>query len=300
MKILVSGSGGFLGGAFVNFCKSKGYSVLEIKRKSNHNKDESSGKVFYQNSLLEEKVVSDICDFEPQFFFHFAWKGVSNTNRNEDQYRYNINLTLESIELAHLVGCTKWIGFGSQAEYGIKNNKIAEDEGCNPITNYGKSKLSLSISSLGLCESLGIQGAWIRVFSVFGQNDHETALIPMVIQKMLKNEEIHLSACTQTWDYLYIDDALEALNSLMLHFKSGIYNLGSGQEIILKDVINLIQKITNSQSNLQFGSVPFNQNSIRYLVANITKLTQLTNWKPSFSLDEGLKNTVMYYKNKNY
>jgi UDP-glucose 4-epimerase len=298
MKILVSGSGGFLGGAFVDFCKSKGYAVLEIKRNNGGENQNEATKVFYEKSLLEPDLIHKINCFKPDFFFHFAWKGVSNFSRNEDQYRYNINMTLESIELAHQLGCAKWIGFGSQAEYGIKNSVISEEDLCNPVTNYGKSKLSLSISSLGLCESLGLEGAWIRVFSVFGENDHETALIPTVIQKMLKNEDVHLSDCSQTWDYLYIKDALNALNCFMLQFNKGIYNLGSGKAIILKDVIELIKELTNTSAKIMYGSIPYNDNSIRFLVANSNKLCCQTNWQPQFSLEVGIKNTVMYYKSK--
>ena len=300
MKVLISGSGGFLGSVFSNLCKNKGYSVLEIKRKNKPTVDNSSDSVWYSYSLLEDDFVTQIKDFKPNIFVHFAWKGVSNATRNEDQYRYNINLTLESIELAKIVGCTKWIGFGSQAEYGLKNEAIVEDMPCEPISDYGKSKLSLSISSLGLCHSLGIEGAWIRIFSIFGENDHSTALIPSVIGKMFQNEDVYLTDCTQTWDYLYITDALEALDAFMSNFKSGIYNLGSGNAIILKEVIELIQKNINSKSKIHFGNIKFNENSVRFLVANINKLSQQTSWKPRFSIEQGIKNTVMYYKNKNY
>ena len=152
---------------------------------------------------------------------------------------------------------------------------------------------------MGLCESLGLEGAWVRVFSVFGENDHSTALIPTVISKMLKNEDINLTECTQTWDYLYIQDALEALDALMLNFKGGIYNLGSGNAVILKDVIELIQKKINSKSKMHFGNINFNENSVRFLLANINKLSQQTSWKPRFYIEQGIENTVVYYKNKN-
>ena len=296
MKILISGTGGFLGGAFSNFCKSKGYSVLEVKREINKPADDFSNIVFYSNSLLEEDFVLQIKAFKPNIFVHFAWKGVSNENRNEYQYRYNINLTLESIELAKAVGSAKWIGFGSQAEYGLKKEAIDEDTPCEPISDYGKSKLSLSISSMGLCDSLEIEGAWLRIFSVFGEKDHSTALIPTVINKMLKNEDVYLSDCTQTWDYLYVNDFLEALDAFILNFKGGIYNLGSGNAVTLKDVIELIQNKIDSKSKLHFGAIKFNKNSTRFLLANINKLSQQTNWKPRFSIEQGIENTVVFYK----
>ena len=300
MRIIVSGSGGFLGNAFINFCKKKEYPFLILKRNTKTTDTELENQEIYYKSLLDKDLIDNIKKFNPTVFVHFAWKGVNSNNRNSiDQFRYNINLSLESIELAHLVGCFKWLGFGSQAEYGLKNHKVNEREVCTPVSNYGKAKLATSIAALGLCESIGIQGIWARVFSIYGENDHPNALIPSLINKMILDEEVDVTECTQIWDYLYINDAIEAIHSLISENVSGIYNLASGQDVILKEVVNFIKKETKSNSNINFGAIPFSENSIRHLSADISKINQHTNWQPKTSLQEGLQKTVLYYLNKN-
>ena len=294
MRILVSGAGGFLGKAFVALCRQNNYPVLLLKR-NQAGFTASENQVLFQNSLLETALVAELQKFEPTIFVNFAWKGVSASARSEDQYRYNINMTLESIELASILGCKNWIGMGSQAEYGLKNIRVAESDTCNPISHYGKAKLSLSIAALGMCESLKIEGAWLRIFSLYGQNDHPTALIPMLISKMRKNEPINLTECSQTWDYLYVQDAVEAIHELLLHFKSGIYNLASGEEIILKEVVESVRKSTNSKSEIRYGAIPLHESSVRFLSADISKITKQTNWKPRFSLEDGIKRTILWY-----
>ncbi|MDI1305928.1 MAG: NAD(P)-dependent oxidoreductase [bacterium] len=299
MRIIISGSGGFLGNAFMGFCKKKGYPFLILKRNGKTTISELENQVVYFKSLLEEDLINNIKKFNPTVFVNFAWKDVGSNNRDSiDQFR-NINLVLESVELAHLVGCSKWLGLGSQAEYGLKNHQINENEDCVPISNYGKAKLASSIAALRLCESLGIQGIWARVFSVYGENDHPNALIPTLINKMILNEEVNVTECNQIWDYLYIDDAIEAIHSLISKNVSGVYNLASGHDIILKKVVNLIKKETKSNSIINFGAVPFSENSVRQLSADNSKINQKTNWQSETSLEEGIKKTVSYYlKNK--
>jgi UDP-glucose 4-epimerase len=300
MRIIISGSGGFLGNAFMDFCKKKGYTFLILKRNGKTTVSELENQVVYFKSLLEEDLINNIKKFNPTVFVNFAWKGVGSNERDSiDQFRYNINLALESVELAHLVGCSKWLGLGSQAEYGLKNHQINENDYCTPISNYGKSKLATSIAALGLCESLGIQGIWTRVFSVYGENDHPNALIPTLINKMVLNEEVNVTECNQIWDYLYVEDAIKAIHLLISENVSGIYNLASGKDIILKEVVNLIKKETNSHSVINFGAIPFSENSVRHLSADISKINQNTNWQSETSLEVGIQKTVSYYlKNK--
>lgn len=294
MRIVVSGSGGFLGKAFVALCIKNKYPVLLLK-KMEAGMTRSENQVLFQNSLLETAVIKELENFGPTVFINFAWKGVNASARSDDQYKYNINLTLESIELAGIAGCKKWIGMGSQAEYGLKSRRINEMDTCNPISNYGKAKLALSIAAPGMCESLEIECAWLRIFSVYGENDHPNALIPMLISKMLKHEPIDLTECSQTWDYLYVEDAIEAMHELLLDFKSGIYNLASGEEVILKEVVELVKNVTESKSEINYGAKPLNENSVRFLSADISKINKQTNWKPRFSLEDGIKKTILLY-----
>ena len=296
MRVLISGSSGFLGSSFLEFCKINKIPFLELKHKTSENDLNDYSKIFYANNFEGEEVLSRVIAFKPTVFIHFAWRGVSNEKRQHDQYRYNIDMTLSSIEFAKKVNCFKWIGFGSQAEYGPKSHAIRENEFCEPLTDYGKSKLSLAISSLGLCDYLKIEGAWVRVFSVYGERDHSNSFISMLTRKMLKNEDIDVTDCTQKWDYLHVEDMIDALYRLILKFKGGIYNLGSGHSVVLKDVVDILYKYSSSTSKVNFGAVASNEKSINFLLADVSKIQQQTDWEPKINLEQGLLRVIEYAK----
>ena len=220
-----------------------------------------------------------------------AWRGVDSLHRNSKKnIDYNIALTLDTVKLAYEIGCSQWIGMGSQAEYGIKNYCISENEPCNPETEYGRTKYLLCAESESLCKKFAIDYTWARIFSVYGPRDHETTFISYLINTMLKKEIPEVSSCTQLWDYLFIDDAAKALAALINY--NGIYNIASGETIALKEVVQNIVKITDYS-----GEIAWNYKSdsaLYYLCGNINKISSDTGWIPIVPISEGLSIT---YKN---
>ena len=90
---------------------------------------------------------------------------------------HNLKLTLESVKLANKVGCRRWTGLGSHAEYGNPNRKTNELDETKPTTLYGKLKLKSCRQSLSLCKQLGMRGSWIRIYDTYGPNDNDYLLI---------------------------------------------------------------------------------------------------------------------------
>jgi dTDP-D-glucose 4,6-dehydratase len=85
---------------------------------------------------------------------------------------------------------------------------------------------------------------------VYGPNDVKTRLIPTLINKFLNNEEITLDKCDKIIDYIYIDDFTEYVYNLIITQNNGIFNICSGNQYELKDVINLIYTLTYSNSKM--------------------------------------------------
>lgn len=101
--------------------------------------------------ILEDAMHSDL-------FIHCAWEGVSNIERDQkSQITYNITLTTDAVILANNLKCKKWVGMGSQAEYGIVND-IAKEETTpiSPFSAYGKSKVACYRTASGLCQIFGL------------------------------------------------------------------------------------------------------------------------------------------------
>jgi nucleoside-diphosphate-sugar epimerase len=244
---------------------------------------------------LEELDPASIGFVNP-IFYEFSWHGVFGTERNDPtQLTINLPLLIGSVNFAKGANASHWIGIGSQAEYGNLDKRISESEPCQPTTLYGNAKLFSSQITSMLCQELGMQHSWLRLFSVYGPDDNHEWLIQYLIRKMLANEEIDVTKGEQKWDYLYVDDISSLLMLLAGRQGIGITNLGSGSSIAVRDIIEKLKKITNSRSEIHFGAIPYRPDQVMLMEADITRLKSLTGWLPSTSIDVGLTKTVEYH-----
>lgn len=297
--IVIHGASGFLGKHFLKRLISENIPVVILAREA------SLVPVVESNPLVTLYRYADSLDIlsgqhikvKDPVFFEFSWHGVFGSERNkEEQSSVNIPMIRSSIQLAANLKSKHWIGIGSQAEYGNLNKHISESDVCSPTTEYGKAKLACAKLSAELCKDLGMQHSWLRLFSVYGPEDNHDWLIQYLIKEMLNNKEVNVTKGEQYWDYLYIDDVSEMFYKLKDAAGIGIANLGSGKGVQVKYIIEKIKELTNSNSKINFGAVPYRDDQVMLMEADISKLSRHLNWKPQTSIDEGLRLTVEYLK----
>jgi UDP-glucose 4-epimerase len=235
--------------------------------------------------------------FAPDTVLHLAWGGISKKNRNDLQQIDNVTNTVELIKLAHASGARHFIGFGSQAEYGPWPSRIDEQQLPLPTTLYGTTKLCAGLLAGRMCAELALRFAWLRVFSVYGPKDDPTCLIPLLCRKLLAGERPAMTAGDQLWDFLYVEDAAEAIVSVASTPQAtGVFNLGSGRVQPVREVAELLRDLIHPQAELGFGEVPYHPDQVMHLEANIDRLRQATGWEPRTELGAGLAHTVEWYR----
>lgn len=250
-----------------------------------------------ENYSTLPSIIHEKCDV----FYHFAWSLTgAYRNSNPLEQSKNISYTLDALYTAKKLGCKKFIGAGSQAEYGnLDIDKISPDSPTNPTQSYGIAKLAAGNLSLQLSAQLDISCLWVRIFSVYGIYDKPTSMITSTIQKLLNQISPSFTPAEQKWDYLYSSDAGEAFYLIgMLSFGRKIYCLGSGETRPLKEYINAIGSIVDSSIELQIGSLPYPQNAVMNLCADISLLQKDTGFSPRVSFKEGIRNTAAWLMNK--
>lgn len=296
-KIVLTGASGSIGSAVLKQLVKDGNQAVVLARKESKQdriKMLSGYHTIYYEDFGRQELMDVLSAHKPDAFIHLAWKGVGGKDRNEAfQITDNLPLTVHAVELARAIGCLHWIGIGSQAEYGNPNCKVAETAPTNPTTLYGKAKLASCWASLGLAESLGIKGSWIRVFSTYGMSDEPTWFIPYIISEIRQGKTPKLTKCEQLWDYLYVDDAARAILSVLYKELTGIYNIGSGQAMPLRSVVELIKDVLKSPVNVDYGAIPYKDDQVMHLEADISKIKQLTGWTPEITIEEGIKRLVI-------
>jgi nucleoside-diphosphate-sugar epimerase len=241
------------------------------------------------------ELIARLAPHRPDALIHCAWRGVGGADRNAAfQLEENLPLTLATVRLAAATGCRHWVGLGSQAEYGNPNQIVTEDAPARPTTAYGEAKLAAGREALALCARLGLSGTWLRVFSTYGPGDHPRWFIPHVIREFLHDRAPQVTRCEQRWDYLYVDDAARAIVQVARSRSPGVYNLGSGEAPVLRDTLELIRRECGATVSPAYGAVPYRDDQVFHLQADLRKLTSLIGWTPSVSLDDGIRATVAY------
>ena len=243
--------------------------------------------------MVKEKI-SNKCDI----LYHLGWNGTFG-NARDDAYiqSNNIKYTLDAVELASHLGCHTFIGAGSQAEYGISNEKLGPKTPTFPKTGYGIAKLAAGQLSRILCKKNGIRHIWIRILSIYGPHDGKHTMITAGIQKMLNGIRPQYTKAEQMWDYLYSGDAALAFCLASKKGKDGsVYCLGSGLAQPLSVYIQEIKSIVNPNIEIGFGEIPYADNQVKYLCADISNLTEDTGFLPKTRFSDGIKETVKWLK----
>jgi len=284
-----------IGVAVLQECFAHGNEILAIVRPNsrNMNRIPKSPLITLCECEIENLEELDVTayGYDWDVFYHFAWNSLAPAGRdNVDLQMRNIQCTLSSVKLAKRLGCHKFIGAGSQAEYGTyRMGRIGPDTPTNPIDAYGIAKFASGKLAMVMAQQTGIDFFWVRVFSVFGPYDRITSLVNSTIEKMLQNERPQFTRATQIWDYLYSGDAGQAFY-LIGEKGKGIrtYCLGSGQSRPLIEYIRIIRDIINPDLELGIGELPYVGAPIN-IDPDISSLSSDVGFLPGTTFEEGIR-----------
>lgn len=294
-KVVITGATSMLGSALAKECVSQGIDVLAIVRNDSAKLDKIvsiDGIKTISANINEYDGV--LLDDEYDVMYHFAWEGTSKEDRNDRTIQQrNIGHTINAVKMAKRLGCKKFIGAGSQAEYGLCNDIITYNTETNPVTEYGKAKLSAGVESKKVAIECGIEHIWARIFSIYGPNDSDNTLIMSLIKQLKEGKTPKMTKAEQIWDYLYSADAARAF--LLLghkNLKHSIYCIGSGEGRPLIEYTEIIRRMINPKAKIKYGSIPYSKNQITYLCADISELQTDTGFKPLIDFETGAELTI--------
>lgn len=244
------------------------------------------------------KAAPAIAQARPEVVFHLAWQGVTSAFRNDpQQFEANVTGSLDLFAIVRAAGCQTWVGVGSQAEYGRQSGVLSEEMPLQPATAYGAAKVSIGSQIQTLSANAGIRYLWLRLLATYGPMDDERHVIPAVIRQLLMGESPRLTPGEQQWDYLFVEDAADALyRSAIAPEARGVYNLGSGESHSVRAILEHVRDLIDPALPLRFGELPYSPDQIMALQTSIDRLRRATGWSPATSLETGLARTVDWYK----
>lgn len=301
-KAVITGATGAVGTALVNKLISENVKVLVLVRKEGRvDKIPTHPLVSTAFCSLDEMAHYEPEENDYDAFFHLAWAGPYGKDRNDMFLQANnIKHELDAVKLADRFGCKVFVGAGSQAENGRlpEGTKVAPDSPENPDNGYGIAKLTAGRMSRILCNQLGIRHNWCRILSAYGPGDGVHTMVMSTVIKFLNGEDCDFTPGEQQWDFCYNGDIANAFYLVAEKGKpDAIYTIGSGETRMLKEYISTIRDIASPNSKCNFGAIDYFPNQVMYLCADITALQNDTGFKPEVTFEEGIRNTINWYKN---
>jgi len=303
MRMFLTGGTGFIGAETLRLALEAGHEVLvHVRPDSAEQRLEPFAGRFERLDLnLNDgpALAAALRRFRPEVVLHLAWSGVANNARfDRRQFAENIEPSCTLVEAAAAAGVGAFIGMGSQGEYGA-GSAMREDSLPEPTSLYGAAKIATLYLTRQLAVQAGMRHAWLRLFSTYGPGDNDGWLIPMLITEMLAGRRPRTTLGTQCWDWLHVEDVARGVLAVATTpTATGVFNLGSGRAVRVRDVVERIGDLAAPGMQLVFGEIPFRPDQVMHMEADISRLHQATGWQPRISIEEGLEGTVAWYKKR--
>lgn len=300
MRVLVSGATSMIGVVLCKELLNKGHEVFAVIREQCSKEEElpNSDKLHIIRCDMDAyDRLDQIVDGQVDVAILLAWNGTRGESRNNTDLQFtNLNNNMSALAALQKLGCWKVISAGSQAEYGPWYEQAKQSEECipKPNTEYGKYKLQFYKKAKEYCEQNKMILVEPRFFSLYGPDDYSGTLVMSNLYNMSHNLPCQLTECKQTWDFLFITDAISGLMLLIeKDCQAGVYNFGYGQSAPLRYYIEKMYEILQSASELQYGIVPYPTTGMVSINPSVEKLKSL-GWKPLVTFEEGICEIIKY------
>ena len=299
MKILVTGGAGFIGSHLVEELLSNEHEILIFDNCLTGKKEnlEITGNfTFINDDFGSENSLEVIEKFDPDICFHLAAQSsvvVSVENPALD-FEHNILQPIKLIQVLLKSNCKKLVFTSSGGTiYGEPTviPTAEEDYADEPESPYGVAKKRLNELIKIMLKNSSMTYSILNLSNVYGprQDPHgEAGVVSIFANKYLKNEEPTIYGDgEQTRDYIYVKDVVSALIKASKIEENHFLNIGTGIETSVNDLANSMKIQFKSEINPIYK--PAREGELNRSVLNNTKAKKELNWKPEYSLDDGMK-----------
>lgn len=306
-KVLVTGAGGFIASHLTERLVELGAQTRALVRYN------SSGMWGWLEESIHrdhiEVYMGDLRDRDSvreairgaHYVFHLgALIAIPYSYRAPDSYVHtNIIGTLNVLQSARDEGVERVVHTSTSEVYGTAHYvPIDEKHPLQGQSPYSASKIGADKMAEAFYLSFGLPVVTVRPFNTFGPRQSARAVIPTIITQCLTSHEVRLGSLTPTRDLNYVSDTVEGflLAALRPEVEGRTINLGSGREISIGELVNLIVKLINKEVKIISVEERLRPSAseVERLLAATTLAQDLLGWSSKVSLEEGLKKTILW------
>ena len=315
MKILLTGSEGFIGSHLVEKLVKNGHELTCLVLYNSFNSwgwlDKIDDKIkknikIITGDIRDEFLVKSLIKKNTDVVINLAALiGIPYSYRSPKSYFETNSIGILNILNSSINSNVKKIIHTSTSEvYGTpKYIPIDENHLVSAQSPYAASKIAADQIALSYNKSFNLPVTILRPFNTFGPRQSLRAIIPTIVTQLIKNKVLKLGSLYPTRDLTFVDDTVDAFVSTLNKKKDigEIINIGSGFEISVKDLVSQISKIMGVKIDIQKEKerIRPKKSEVDRLYANIKKAKKILNWTPKYSkkngFEKGLKKTIEWF-----
>lgn len=302
-KVIVTGGGGFLGSHVVEKLRDEGCMNIFAPRSKEY------------NLVNEEDVIRLFEDVNPDIIIHAAARvgGIWANVRHPGEFFYeNIMMNTLIMEYARRYGVEKLTAIGAGCAYPKAAEMPLKEEtffdGYPEETNapYGFAKRMMAIQSKAYREQYGFNSIYLIPVNLYGPRDNfdleNSHVIPALVRKFVEAEKENKPKVTVwgtgevTREFLYVDDAAEGIVLATERYdRSEPINLGSGEEIKIKEIVSLIKELSGFEGDIEWDTTK--PDGVKRRLLDVSKAKSEFGFEAKTKLEYGLKKTIDWYQN---
>lgn len=299
--ILLTGGTGFIGSHLSEKLLEKNYKLILLKR--------SFSPIWRINRFMDnqnlilcdtDKInLSDIFDnYDVEGVFHLAASYIKNPSHNDilTTVKSNIEFPTELLDLASNNNVKYFINTGTFFEYSLDKLPLTESSNIDSLNFYSTSKIAFEEILKYYSKEYDIKSSTLKLYTPYGPRDDETKIIPYLILNTLNKQEVNINNPNNRLDIVHVYDIVEAyikLKDYILSFKEyESFNVAKDINYSIEEIYNTIKFNLNLETENKI-----NENEIP-IFSNPSKIKNMLNWEPKIDINEGIINTIDYYKKK--
>ena len=291
MRIFLTGGTGFIGRPLIQLLAERGHEILALTRSSQIKNPLESHALSYVSADLHDSaaVYSAMKDFRPKALVHLAWEGLPDYSLEIS--RRNLKYGIDVFSLAAKAGCSCILSTGSCWEYACRKGMLAEDDMLESTKMFPAVKNSLRFIGEAISRENGLRFYWLRLFFVYGQGQRPTSLIPDIIECVKAGKIPQIQTPYNRHDFVFVGDVARAISGVLeSQPENSVYNVGSGQSIVVEDVVRIAHEIMNrpfEERNLSRDKPIATED----FWADTSRIHSDIGWKAGHDIRSGIKKT---------
>ena len=312
MKTLIIGGAGFVGGYLIEHLKTSydwDIAVTKLPHETIDTVDDSI-RAFDLDILDKDSIVSLLNIVKPDYIFHLAAQSSVALSWQNPALTVDINIkgTINVLDAIRDTGLSpRILLIGSGEEYGhVQPHEIPirEDNNTRPGNIYAATKVCQNMIGNIYSSAYNMDIMMVRAFNHIGPKQAPLFVISdfckqvAEIEKGLNEAIISVGNLSAKRDFTDVRDVVNAYGLLMKKgIKGEMYNVGSGEAIEIRAILDLILSFSSKDIEVEVNPNKLRPVDVPIIEADIQKLTSITSWQRSFSLNETIEETLNYWRN---